>query len=112
QGGGREEARQRGAEEGGGSQAMSTHSMMCRVAVLLAVAMVAACTPGESTHEWVAREKAKKGAPLQPLPVVKTFENFLYTAQEDRDPFGYSLEEQEQDASSGPRPDQNRPRES
>jgi type IV pilus assembly protein PilP len=90
---------------------MSTHAMMCRMVVALAVVMVAACTPSESTQEWVAREKAKKGAPLQPLPVVKTFENFLYTAQDDRDPFGYSLEEQEQDANSGPRPDQNRPRE-
>jgi len=86
-------------------------SMMRYFALTLAVLAVAACTPNESTQEWVAREKAKKGAPLQPLPVVKTFENFLYTAQDERDPFGYSADEQEEAAESGPRPDQNRPRE-
>ncbi len=92
--------------------------MTVRIAFLLRVAsacvlfaLIAGCTPSESPQQWVAREKAKKGAPLQPLPVVKTFETFLYKDQDLRDPFGLSSEEQEQAATTGPHPDQNRPRE-
>lgn len=82
-----------------------------RIAIACAVFGIAGCTPSETPQQWVAKEKAKKGAPLEPLPVIRTFETFLYTAQDQRDPFGYSLEEQEQAANSGPRPDQNRTRE-
>lgn len=78
---------------------------------LLALLALAGCSSGDDPRQWVAKEKAKKGAPLQPLPVVKTFETFLYKDQDLRDPFGLSAEEQEQNASSGPHPDQNRPRE-
>jgi type IV pilus assembly protein PilP len=78
---------------------------------LLAVLVLAGCSPNEDPRQWVAREKAKKGAPLQPLPVVKTFETFLYKDQDLRDPFGLSAEEQEASANTGPHPDQNRPRE-
>lgn len=79
--------------------------------LMLAAAVLPACTPDNDLRQWVAQEKAKKGAPLQPLPTVKTFETFLYDAKDRRDPFELSAEEQEQDAASGPRPDQNRPRE-
>jgi type IV pilus assembly protein PilP len=82
-----------------------------RLAAIGLALAVTACTPGEDPRQWVAREKAKKGAPLQPLPVIKTFETFLYKDQSLRDPFGPSAEEQEQAANSGPHPDQNRPRE-
>ena len=91
---------------------MKTHvAFMPRLAALCALIAIAGCTPSEAPQQWVAREKAKKGAPLQPLPVIKTFETFLYKDQDLRDPFGMSVEEQEQAANSGPRPDQNRPRE-
>lgn len=82
-----------------------------RMAGILAVVALVGCSQGESPQQWVAREKAKKGAPLAPLPVIKTFEAFLYKDQDLRDPFGLSLEEQDQANSSGPHPDQNRPRE-
>ncbi|HEY6942168.1 pilus assembly protein PilP [Dokdonella sp.] len=80
-------------------------------AFLLMAATLVACTPSESPQQWVAREKAKKGAPLAPLPVIKTFEVFLYKDQDLRDPFGLSAEEQDNENASGPHPDQNRPRE-
>lgn len=86
-------------------------AIVTRIVAACAIAGLAGCTPSESPQQWVAKEKAKKGAPLEPLPVIRTFETFLYTAQDQRDPFGYSLEEQEQAANSGPRPDQNRVRE-
>lgn len=85
---------------------------MLRAACVVALlALVSACTPNEDPRQWVAREKAKKGAPLQPLPVVKTFETFVYKDQDLRDPFGPSAEEREQAENTGPHPDQNRPRE-
>ena len=61
-----------------------------------------------TTCAWVAQEKAKKGAPIQPLPVIKTFETFNYKDQDMRDPFSPSTEEQDQTANSrsasGPEP--------
>jgi type IV pilus assembly protein PilP len=73
-----------------------------------ALAFVAGCTGGDSDlKEWVAQEKAKKGTPIAPLPVLKTFETFEYKDQDKRDPFAPSLEEQQAQASanSGPQPD-------
>ncbi|GAA0718771.1 pilus assembly protein PilP [Dokdonella soli] len=85
---------------------------MYRLAVACVLLVgIAGCSSSEDPHQWVAKEKAKKGAPLQPLPVVKTFETFLYKDQNLRDPFGLSAEEQEQTANTGPHPDQNRTRE-
>src|SRR5689334_23200984 len=80
-------------------------------AFLLMASALVACTPSESPQQWVAREKAKKGAPLAPLPVIKTFEVFIYKDQDLRDPFGLSAEEQDTANATGPHPDQNRPRE-
>ena len=83
-----------------------------RLAVaLMLFALLAGCAPDNDLHQWVAQEKAKTGVPLQPLPVIKTFETFIYKDQQLRDPFGLSTEEQEQAVSSGPHPDQNRTRE-
>ena len=78
-------------------------------AALTAALIVAGCAPSDDPQRWVAQEKAKKGAPLQPLPVIKTFETFTYADQDLRDPFGPSAAEQSV-ATSGPRPDQNRPK--
>ncbi len=81
------------------------------VAPMLVLLFVSGCTPGDDPHQWVAREKAKKGAPLKPLPVIKTFETFVYKDQDRRDPFDLSAEEQDETVNNGPHPDQNRPRE-
>ncbi|HET9034155.1 MAG TPA: pilus assembly protein PilP, partial [Dokdonella sp.] len=76
---------------------------------------VAGCMSGQGeVAKWVQQEKAKKGAPLEPPPAIKTFETFEYTlrAPEDRDPFDLpTSEEQEETVNAGPRPDQNRARE-
>ena len=71
---------------------------------------LAGCTRGMSDlREWVAQEKAKKGAPIQPLPVIRTFETFKYDDQDRRDPFSPSTAELQPNANaSGPRPDENR----
>jgi type IV pilus assembly protein PilP len=87
---------------------------LARSAVILAtVLMLAGCTKGMSDlRSWVAQEKAKKGAPIEPLPVIKTFETFKYEDQDQRDPFSPSVVELENNATtSGPRPDADRAKE-
>ena len=78
------------------------------VALLGTFAVLGGCIGGTSDlQQWVAAEKKKPGPPLEPLPVLKTFETFEYKDQDQRDPFGPSLEEQrEAGAGSGLRPDQ------
>lgn len=91
-------------------------NLMRTLLLAASVAFIAGCTGGDSDlKEWVAVEKAKKGAPIAPLPVLKTFETFEYKVKDQddkdrRDPFGPSLQErmeaQAQAASgSGPQPD-------
>jgi type IV pilus assembly protein PilP len=79
--------------------------------IVAASALLAGCSQDNDLHQWVAQEKGKKGAPLEPLPVIKTFETFEYKDQSLRDPFNVTAEEQEQTANNGPHPDQDRPRE-
>lgn len=87
-------------------------AQVLRLALMLGVALVlAGCTRGMSDlRAWVAQEKAKKGAPIQPLPVIKTFETFTYNDQDRRDPFSPSTAELDNNSNtaSGPRPDANR----
>jgi type IV pilus assembly protein PilP len=61
-------------------------------------------------EQRVAQVKERKGQPIEPIPVMKTFETFEYTAQNMRDPFSPSVEDQGGNA-NGPRPDTNRARE-
>ena len=76
-----------------------------------ALIALAGCTRGMSDlRDWVAKEKQKKGAPIDPLPVIRTFETFEYADQGDRDPFSPSTAELQPSAAAntGPRPDENR----
>lgn len=91
---------------------MSKHvSLAVSFGLAALVAALGGCSQGNDLKQWVAQEKAKKGAPLEPLPVIRTFETFEYKDQDLRDPFNVSAEEQEQNANNGPHPDQDRPRE-
>ncbi|NUR22424.1 pilus assembly protein PilP [Frateuria sp.] len=85
-----------------------------RLLLMLAVLLLlAGCTRGMSDlRDWVAQEKSKKGAPIPPLPVIKTFETFQYSDDGKRDPFSASTAELQPSAaaSGGPRPDQDRPK--
>lgn len=80
--------------------------------LLFAIAALGGCSRGDADlREWVAQQKLKKGPPLDPIPVPKTFETFVYNEGGRRDPFGASAAEQEEVASDGPRPDESRARE-
>ena len=85
---------------------------IARLLLWLGIALVlGGCTRGMSDlRDWVAQQKARKGAPIQPLPVIKTFETFQYTDQGQRDPFSPSTAELQPAAGGGPRPDQDRPK--
>lgn len=93
---------------------MSTRATCMRLLMaMLVVGLVAGCTSGTADlHQWVAQQKAKKGPPLKPLPVVKTFESFAYQDQAKRDPFAVASGAGESSGSqaNGPHPDQNRPK--
>lgn len=80
--------------------------------MLAALLLLAGCTRGMSDlRDWVAQEKSKKGAPIPPLPVIKTFETFQYSDEGKRDPFSASTAEtQPSGPSNGPRPDEGRPK--
>lgn len=86
-----------------------------RIAVILAILTMisglAACSGQGDLHAWVAQVKARKGAPLPALPVVKTFETFIYQDQDKRDPFEPAPPQAGSADMAGPHPDQNRPRE-
>lgn len=86
-----------------------------RIAIALAtLAMMlglAACSGQTDLHEWVNQVKARKGAPLPALPVVKTFETYIYQDQDKRDPFEPAPPQAGSQNAAGPHPDQNRPRE-
>lgn len=63
-------------------------------------------------ENYVADVKGRPAPPLDPLPVMKQFESFVYNARELRDPFALP---QEKDAElarvDGPRPDPERRKE-
>lgn len=83
------------------------------VLMALAVLLMAGCVGGQSDLEqWVAQQKARKGAPLPALPVVKTFETFIYQDQDLRDPFASPHRKDEKTASAqGPSPNPDRVKE-
>lgn len=87
-----------------------TPGRLAKLSLLVATALtLGGCTRGMSDlREWVAQEKAKRGVPIPPLPVIKTFESFTYNDQDKRDPFSPSQDELTQ--ASGPRPDEGRAR--
>ena len=86
-----------------------THIVMA-FGIAAMLAGLAACSGQGDLHQWVAQVKARKGAPLPALPVVKTFETFLYQDQDQRDPFEPAPAAATGQNLAGPHPDQNRPR--
>jgi type IV pilus assembly protein PilP len=80
------------------------------VAALATLLGLAGCSGQGDLHAWVARVKARKGAPLPALPVVKTFETYVYNDQNQRDPFEPAPAQDTARDRNGPHPDQNRPR--
>lgn len=85
--------------------------MIGHLGLALVATVLAGCARGDADlRQQIAEIKAQRGAPLEPPPVLRTFESFTYQAQGLRDPFSPSLAAQDAN-DSGARPDMNRPRE-
>jgi type IV pilus assembly protein PilP len=64
-----------------GSRALGALGFAC-------LAVLGACSGGQSDLEkWIAETKAKPGGRIEPLPEVKPYETFTYTAGNLRSPF-------------------------
>jgi type IV pilus assembly protein PilP len=62
--------------------------MKATAITLVAAAMLAGCSSADSDlGEFVARTKQEQPAGVEPLPEVKPYESFFYTAQTMRSPF-------------------------
>jgi len=94
-----------------------SRAMMIRLLGLAAVlVMLTGCgrgitsTPGKAPNleKWVADVRARPAPPLEPLPVMKQFETFEYSAQGLRDPFTDAWANQ---PGGGMRPDPDRRKE-
>ena len=74
---------------------------------------LSACAPGMADLQaWVSDVKARSPKPLDPLPVMRQFETFEYTVQNERDPFSGPQGDQDAMASSSSlRPDSTRRKE-
>jgi type IV pilus assembly protein PilP len=82
--------------------------------VFLAIAlMTSACTKQkEDLNVYVENVKAKKKSDIPPIPVMKPYESFDYSATDFRDPFTPSVIDEPQTAAdpiedNGIRPDEN-----
>lgn len=86
-----------------------------RIAALaVASLLLGACGNDRGDLEaWVEEVKARRGAPLEPLPVLRTFDAFAYGAFDMREPFSPWDEGEERGTvvSAGPRPDPDRRKE-
>ena len=81
--------------------------------VVLALSVTACGGRHDDLEAWVAQVKARPGAPLEPLPVLKTFDAFTYDAFDLREPFAPWEDGEERVATfgAGPRPDPDRRKE-
>ena len=81
------------------------------VLLLCAGVVLAGCSAGMGDLEdWITEVKGRRGAPLDPLPVMKTFDAFEYAAYDMREPFAaWDIgEDQGTSVAAGPRPDPSR----
>lgn len=97
----------------------ATHLMMSPRAMwrplllaLVAACALSACAPGMADLQaWVAEVKARPPKPLDPLPVMRQFETFEYSVQNERDPFSNPISDIDSTANSSLRPDPSRRKE-
>lgn len=80
---------------------------------LLIALLLSACSHNrDDLEEWMAQARAQRGAALEPLPVLRTFEPYEYDAFHLRDPFTiWDDEDARTSSAAGPRPDPSRRKE-
>lgn len=90
------------------------HPAIFIFALLACTFLISGCVRDTSDLDgYIADVKARQSAPIEPIPEIKPFETFSYPTHALRDPFApldFSPQV-ETSRSSGPRPDDARPRE-
>jgi len=84
-----------------------------RTLLLTSVALLAACSSGQDDDlmAYIDSVKARPGGRIEPLPQIKPYETFRYQSMDKRSPFERPRAANAAKNSSGPRPEQNRPKE-
>lgn len=97
---------------------MRMHDMrldvITRVLLLGLLVLLAGCAKGtRDLEEKLAEIRSRQGAPVEPLPAMREFPPFPYTAFELRDPFAPFSEDENAPSGggAGPKPDPDRPKE-
>lgn len=92
--------------------ALNKHATVRVIAIAVCALGLSACDPGTRDLEnYIADVKQRPAPPLEPLPVMKQFESFVYSAQGLRDPFTAPQTREDAARGDGPRPDPNRRKE-
>lgn len=88
------------------------------LALAVCAGLLAACTGGDQMADlrtYVQQVEARPARPIEPLPEIKPYETYAYSAGELRDPFEVPQATEAVGIASAPkngiRPDANRPRE-
>ena len=81
--------------------------------LVFVVAVLSGCAKDVSDlEEYIAEVHARKGGRIEPLPQIKPYETFVYSASDERSPFMPTVQERTENVSaSSIRPDQARARE-
>ena len=85
-----------------------------RLAGVCALVTIAGCAKGtRDLEEKLAEIRSRQGAPVEPLPPMREFPPFPYTAFDLRDPFAPFSEDENAPSGggAGPNPDPDRPKE-
>lgn len=85
-----------------------------RIVVLAIIALaISGCAKDYSDLEqYISETKARRGGRIEPLPQIKPYETFVYSASELRSPFEPAVDDRTETVSNnGIRPDRQRPRE-
>lgn len=83
------------------------------VMLVISAVLLAGCAQSVSDLEqYIAEVKARKGGRIQPLPQIKPYDTFVYSASDLRSPFMPAAEDRPENAyQNSVRPDQQRARE-
>lgn len=93
---------------------MSRHSFVVQALLgVTAVMLLASCSRGiDDLEAFVEETKKKPARPIEPMPEIRPYVPFTYSAYDFRDPFSVPhYDEATPAAPSGPRPDMTRRRE-
>lgn len=79
---------------------------------VFAVALTGCAKDYSDLEQYIAEVKARRGGRIEPLPQIKPYETFVYSASELRSPFEPAVDDRTAARpTSGIRPDRERPRE-